>query len=106
MVRSLIIVILVALSALPFVICLLLFAAVLFASRDAEKTNKKTISTLSASLPSVRAGLCCGSSRVSTARAYRSLSCGKQSKSRLPYKLRAVLGGAVPELSDNGTVLL
>lgn len=48
MVRSIVIVILVTLSALPFVILWLLMAAVFFGSRDAEKTNKKTIGTLSA----------------------------------------------------------
>jgi hypothetical protein len=47
MIRSLVIVILVTLSALPFIICLLLMAVVFFGSRDAEKTNKKTIGTLS-----------------------------------------------------------
>ena len=48
MVRSLVIVILVTLSALPFVICLLLTVTVFFGSRDAEKTNEKRLSTLSA----------------------------------------------------------
>jgi flagellar biosynthesis component FlhA len=48
MIRSIVIVILVALSALPFVIFLLLMAAVFFGSWDAEKTNEKRIGTLSA----------------------------------------------------------
>jgi hypothetical protein len=47
MVISIVIVILVAVLALPLVIFLLLAAAVFFGSRDAEKTNKKTIGMLS-----------------------------------------------------------
>lgn len=47
MVRKLVIAILVTLSALPFVILLLLMAAVFFDSRNVEKANKKTIDTLS-----------------------------------------------------------
>lgn len=46
MVRTLVIAILVAILALPFVILVLLMAAVFFGSQVAEKANEKTIDTL------------------------------------------------------------